>query len=325
MDLPVSKEFILGRKKYKMSSIIINSFFRALTSIDEFEGIKNLTVKQLTTLLVDRLYPEDGVLTWEDDKTLKIKFNGKVPVEEETHAVEVSIPVAEPAVEPEVKEIKVKEVKPKLTKEQKAAEKAEKEAKAAEAKAAKELKAAEAKAAKETKAAKPKAAKAKASAEPVVAEPVVAEPVVAEPVVAEPVVAEPVAEPKATKPKVAKAKFVGNLEKLNPTQDKLWKKVAAESKVELTDDHKKRFLAHINELDNTEYNTKKLETWMSEFFTPKEEVKTEEREMYVVEYKGKEYFVDDKEDVYETVPGTDVEKKVGKVGMAYFKDMQMPE
>ena len=289
-----------------MSSIIINSFFRALTSIDEFEGIKNLTVKQLTTLLVDRLYPEDGVLTWEDDKTLKIKFNGKVPVEEETHAVEVSIPVAEP----EVKEIKVKEVKPKLTKEQKAAEKAEKEAKSAEAKAAKELKAAEAKAA---KAAKPKAAKSKPSAEPV-----------AEPVVAEPVVAVPAAEPKATKPKVAKAKFVGNLEKLNPTQDKLWKKVAAESKVELTDDHKKRFLAHINELDNTEYNTKKLETWMSEFFAPKEP-ETEEKEMYVVEYNGKEYFVDNNEDVYETVPGTDVERKVGKVGMAYFKDMQMPE
>ena len=304
-----------------MSSIIINSFYRALTSIDEYEGIKNLTVKQLTTLLVDQLYPEDGVLTWENEKTLKIKFNGKVPVEEETHSVEITIPVAEPVVaekapEPEVKEIKVKEVKPKLTKEQKAAEKAEKEAKAAEAKAAKELKAAEAKAAKELKAAKPKAPKAKESAEPVIAKPVVAEP----PAPAEPVVAEP----KATKPKAVKAKFVGNLEKLNPTQDKLWKKVAAESKVELTDDHKKRFLAHINELDNTEYNTKKLETWMSEFFAPKEP-ETADVEMYVVEYKGKEYFVDDNEDVYETIPGTDSEKKVGKVGLAYFKDMEMPE
>ena len=296
-----------------MSSIIINSFYRALTSIDEYEGIKNLSVKQLTTLLVDQLYPEDGVLTWEDDKTLKIKFNGKVPVEEETQTVEITIPVAEPAepapAESEVKEIKVKEVKPKLTKEQKAAEKAEKEAKAAEAKAAKEQKAAEAKAAKEAKAAaKPKGPKAKESAEP-------------------PAPAEPAApaEPKAAKPKAAKAKFVGNLEKLNPTQDKLWKKVAAESKVELTDDHKKRFLAHINELDNTEYNTKKLETWMSEFFAPKEEPKTADVEMFVVEYKGKEYFVDENEDVYETVPGTEVEKKVGKIGLAYFKDMVMPE
>jgi hypothetical protein len=292
-----------------MSSIIINSFYRALTSIEENEGIKNLSVKQLTTLLVDILYPEDGVLTWENDKTLKIKFNGKVPVEEETHSVEITIPVAEPVApaESEVKEIKVKEVKPKLTKEQKAAEKAEKEA-------AKELKAAETKAAKELKAAKPKGPKAKESAEPVVAKPVVAEPPAPAP-----------AEPKAAKPKAAKSKFVGNLEKLNPTQDKLWKKVAAESKVELTDDHKKRFLAHINELDNTEYNTKKLETWMSEFFAPKEEPKTADVEMFVVEYKGKEYFVDENEDVYETVPGTDVEKKVGKIGMAYFKDMVMPE
>lgn len=252
-----------------MSSIIINSFYRALTNIEENEGIKNLSVKQLTTLLVNQLYPEDGVLTWENEKTLKIKFNGKVPVEEETHSVEITIPVAEPVVEPEVKEVKVKEVKVKLTKEEKEAEKAEK---AAAAKAEKEAKA---------------------------------------------------AEPKEVKPKAVKAKFVGNLEKLNATQEKLWKKVAAESKVELTDDHKKQFLAHINKLDNTEYNTKKLETWMTEFFAPKE-LKTEEKAMFPVEYKGKEYFVDDNGDVYETVPGTDVEKKVGKVGMAYFADMEMP-
>jgi hypothetical protein len=291
-----------------MSSIIINSFYRALTSINENEGIKNLTVKQLTTLLVDILYPEDGVLTWEDEKTLKIKFNGKLPVQEETHQVEVTIPVAEPAPQPapepapqpapEVKEIKVTEPKPKLTKEQKAAEKAEKEAKAAAAKAEKEAKAAKAAAAKAEKEAKAAEAKAAKAAEPKAAEP---------------------------KPKAVKAKFVGNLEKLNATQEKLWKKVAADSKVELTDDHKKQFLAHINELDNTEYNTKKLETWMTEFFTPKEpEVKTKEEEMFVVEYNGKEYAVDNDGNVYETVPGTDVDKKVGKVGMAYFKDMEMP-
>jgi hypothetical protein len=310
-----------------MSSIIINSFYRALTNIDEYEGIKNLSVKQLTRLLVDQLYPEDGVLTWEDEKTLKIKFNGKVPVEEEIHSVEITIPVAEPAEavaepapsEPEVKEIKVKEVKPKLTKEQKAVEKAAKEAKAAETKAAKELKAAEKEAAKEAKAAKPKASKAKAP-EPAPAE---VKPVEVKPAEVKPAEVKP-AEPKVTKPKAAKAKFVGNLEKLNPTQDKLWKKVAAESKVELTDDHKKRFLANINELDNTEYNTKKLETWMSEFFAPKQETETKDVEMFAVDYKGKEYGVDKNGDVYETIPGTDVDKKVGKVGMLYFADMEMP-
>ena len=115
------------------------------------------------------------------------------------------------------------------------------------------------------------------------------------------------------------------MEKLNPTQEKLWKKVAAESKVELTDEHKKQFLAHINELDNTEYNTKKLETWMSEFFAPKEEPKTAEVEMFAVDYKGKEYGVDKNGDVYETIPGTDVDKKVGKVGLAYFAEMEMPK
>ena len=299
MDLSLPNKVNVGQK-VKMSSIIINSFYRALTSIEENEGIKNLTVKKLTTLLVDILYPEDGVLTYEDDKTLKIKFNGKVPVEEETHTVEITIPVAEPvapepvAPEPEVKEVKVKETKPKLTKEQKEAEKAEKaaaakaekEAKAAAAKAEKEAKAAEAKAEKEAKAAEAKAAK-------------------------------------ASEPKVAKAKFVGNLEKLNATQEKLWKKVAAEAKIDLTDDHKERFLAHLNDIDKTEYNTKKLETWMSEFFAPKE-TKTEEKAMFGVEYKGKDYFVDDNGDVYETIPGTDVDKKVGKVGMAYFADMEMP-
>jgi hypothetical protein len=302
MDLGFFRKTIVGRKKYKMSSIIINSFYRALTSIEENEGIKNLSVKQLTTLLVDILYPEDGVLTWENDKTLKIKFNGKVPVEEETHSVEVTIPVAEPA-DSEVKEIKVKEVKPKLTKEQKAEAKAAKEQKAAEAKAAKAAKAA----------AKPKGPKVKESAEP--------------PAPAEPAPAEPTpAEPKAAKPKPAKAKFVGNLEKLNPTQEKLWKKVAAEAKVELTDDHKKQFLAHINELDNTEYNTKKLETWMSEFFAPKQEKKTADVAMFEVPYKGKDYLVDDDGNVYEETTGDGlVEKKVGKVGLAYFKDMQMPE
>ena len=299
MDLGFSNETKVGQKE-RMSSIIINSFYRALTSIDEYEGIKNLTVKQLTTLLVDQLYPEDGVLTWEDEKVLKIKFNGKVPVEEETHSVEITIPVAEPvpepAPQPEVKEIKVKETKPKLTKEQKEAEKAEKaaaakaekEAKAAAAKAEKDAKAAEAKAEKDAKAAEAKAAK-------------------------------------AAEPKAAKTKFVGNLEKLTATQEKTWKKLAAESKIEITDDHKKRFLAQLNDMDKTEYNSKKLETWMTEFFTPKEpEVKTKEEEMIAVEYKGEEYWVNSEGNVYKTLPGTNVDKYEGKVGMAYFADMEMP-
>ena len=140
----------------------------------------------------------------------------------------------------------------------------------------------------------------------------------AEPKAAEPKAAEPKA--KATKPK-----FAGNLEKLNATQDKMWKKVAANANVTLTDDHKQRFITQMNEMDNTVYNTKKLEAWMTEFFTPnKPEMKTADVAMFPVEYKGKEYFIDDDGNVYEIIPGTDIHKKVGNVGMAHFSGLEMP-
>jgi len=201
-----------------MSAIIINCFYRALTSIDEFEGIKNLSVQQLTRLLVDRLYPEDGVLVWENEDTLKIR---RTPVVQA-----VTVPVEAPAVvATEVKEVKVKEVKPKLTKEEKAAAKAAKP---------------------------PKAAKA---------------------------------------PKEPKAKFVGNLEKLTPTQDKLLKKTAADGNVQFAIDTKAKFIAFVNTMDNKDFNAKKLEEHMKAFFAPKApEVK--DAECVEVEFKGKTYWVD---------------------------------
>ena len=280
-----------------MSSIIINSFYRALTSIDEFEGIKNLTVKQLTRLLVDQLYPEDGVLVWENEDTLKIRRTPAVQ--------EVTVPVA-PA-EPEVKEIQVKEVKPKLTKEEKAAAKVAKEA----AKAVKDA----AKVAKDA---------AKASKVPKVKEPAPVEPVVV-PVPA-PAPA-PAPAPEAPKVKEPKAKFIGNLEKLTPTQDKLLKKTATEGNVELASDAKTKFIAFVNAMDNKDFNAKKLEEHMKAFFAPKApEVK--DTECVEVEYKGNTYWVDvSNGDVYESEKqdnGEDIDKKVGKVGLLKFADMKMP-
>jgi len=303
-----------------MSSIIINSFYRALTSIDEFEGIKNLTVKQLTRLLVDQLYPEDGVLVWENEDTLKIR---RTPaVQEVTVPVAPAEPVVAPA-EPEVKEIQVKEVKPKLTKEEKAAAKVAKEA----AKAVKDA----AKVAKDA---------AKASKVPKVKEP---EPVVPV-VVPAPAPVEPapapeapkVKEPKESKaktpkepkePKEPKAKFVGNLEKLTPTQDKLLKKTATEGNVELASDAKTKFIAFVNAMDNKDFNAKKLEEHMKAFFAPKT-VEEKDADCVEVEYKGKTYWVDvNSEDVYETEiqeDGSEIDKKVGKVGLLKFADMKMP-
>jgi translation initiation factor 1 (eIF-1/SUI1) len=314
-------------KQAKMSSIIINSFYRALTSIEENEGIKNLSVQQLTKLLVDILYPEDGVLVWENEDTLKIRRTPAVQ--------EVTVPVIPAAAE--VKEIQVKEVKPKLTKEEKAAAKVAKDA----AKAVKDA----------AKAAKDAAKEAKTKApEPVVAapEPVVAvpepeapkaketKPKAAKTKAPEPVVAVPEPEaPKAkeTKPKAAKepkepkAKFVGNLEKLTPTQDKLLKKTATESNVEIATDSKTKFITFVNAMDNKDFNGKKLEEHMKAFFAPKTVVE-KDADCLSADYKGKTYWVDiNNADVYETEiqeDGSEIDKKVGTVGLAYFADMKMP-
>jgi translation initiation factor 1 (eIF-1/SUI1) len=305
-----------------MSAIIINCFYRALTSIDEFEGIKNLSVQQLTRLLVDQLYPEDGVLVWENEDTLKIRRTPAVQA--------VTVPVEAPAViATEVKEVKVKEVKPKLTKEEKAA----------------------AKAAKPPKAPKVKATEPVPEPTPVVPAPVVPapeEPKVEEvkkaakapkvktpepkPVVPTPVVPAP-EEPKveevkkaAKAPKEPKAKFVGNLEKLTPTQDKLLKKTAADGNVQFAIDTKAKFIAFVNAMDNKDFNAKKLEEHMKAFFAPKA-VEVKDADCLATEFKGKEYWVDvNNGDVYESEihEGSEIDKKVGKVGLLYFADMKMP-
>ena len=319
-----------------MTSIIINSFYRALCKINDFKPIKEMDMKQLATLLMDELYPEDGYITLEDSPRASLRVHlephfldrvrdqcakgiglidamtnaGFKAEDAEPPKQEVVVPVAAPA--PEAPK---PAPKPKQTEEEKAAEKAAKEAKAAEEKAAKEAKAAEEKAAKEEKAAADKLAKeAKAAEEKAVKEAKAA--------------ADKLAKEEAKK--IPKPKFVGNLEKLNPTQEKTWKKVAADAKVELTDDHKKRFLAEMNALDNKIYNLKKLEEHMAEFFAPKPEPEpqTKEEEMLSAEYKGKEYWVNKEGVVHETETmedGTEIDKKVGQVGMAYFAEMEQPK
>jgi hypothetical protein len=297
-----------------MTSIIINSFYRALCSINDYTPIKDMDMKKLAVTLVDALYPEDGYVTLEDDPRgnfrmhLNDKFMDRMRAEvakgltvaeaiETTGLKEEKQEATVPITVPEVKEVKVKPPpkpkaapKPKLTPEEEAAAKAEKEAKAAADKAAKEAKTAADKAAKEAQKAAEKAAKEEAK--------------------------------KAPKPK-----FVGNIEKLNPTQDKTWKKIAADAKVDLTDDHKKRFIAAVNALDHTVYNQKKLEVHMAEFFEPKP-VETKEEAMVSVEFNDKEYWVNKEGVVHETIKqpdDTEIDKKVGHVGMAEFAEMKMPD
>ena len=342
-----------------MTSIIINNFYRALLRIEEEEGFSKYNAKTLAVRLVDDLYPEDGYITLEDDPrgNFRIHMNDTfldrmkadiakgLSISEalESHGIEpdekskqvATVPIAEPEpVKPaDTKEIKVKEVKPKLSKEQKEAEKAAKEAeklakaeKAAADKAAKEAKAkadAEAKEAKkkadeEAKAAKEAKAKADAEAKAAKAAEDTSDEDIKKLKEAKP------AEPKKAAP--AKPKFVGNMEKLTPTHDKLFKKVAADLNVELAADAKKKFLAQVNALDNKDFNAKKLEEHMKAFFAPAPP-ETKEEECDPVEYKGKSYWVSANGTVYETEvqeDGEEIDKKVGMVGMAYFADMEMP-
>ena len=342
-----------------MTSIIINNFYRALLRIEEEEGFSKYNAKTLAVRLVDDLYPEDGYIALDDDPrgNFRIHMNDTfldrmkadiakgLSISEalESHGIEpdekskqvATVPIAEPEpVKPaDTKEIKVKEVKPKLSKEQKEAEKAAKEAeklakaeKAAADKAAKEAKAkadAEAKEAKkkadeEAKAAKEAKAKADAEAKAAKAAEDTSDEDIKKLKEAKP------AEPKKAAP--AKPKFVGNMEKLTPTHDKLFKKVAADLNVELAADAKKKFLAQVNALDNKDFNAKKLEEHMKAFFAPPPP-ETKDEEMLGAEWKGKEYWVNKSGEVYEDVvleSGETVGKKVGNVGMAYFAGMDMP-
>jgi len=293
-----------------MTSIIINNFYRALLRIEEEEGFAKYTAKTLAVRLVDDLYPEDGYITVDDSprtnkkhiwiqlgpKTMEAVLESwKEATSEESVAEdqvmpeksEATIPVAEPVPEPTPAPAEVKEVKVKDTK-----KKMTKEEKEAE-KAAKEKEKADAKAAKEKEKADAKAAKEKE---------------------------------KADKKAAPKPKFVGNIEKLNPTQDKLLKKVAADMKVELAADAKTKLVEHLNALDNKDFNAKKLEEHIKEFLTPK--VETKDEEMWDVDYKGKNYGVNDKGEVYEDQTldsGEVVAKKVGNVGMAHFAELKHPK
>jgi hypothetical protein len=129
---------------------------------------------------------------------------------------------------------------------------------------------------------------------------------------------------KAAKVKPAKVKAEVNIEKLNPTQTKLFKKVL-EGKD--SDENKKAFLEQMNALSSDEYNSKKMEDHMKSFLAglvpeAEPEAETEELECDVVEFKGKEYSVSADGTVYDEIDGA--YKKVGMVGMADFADMKIP-
>lgn len=140
-------------------------------------------------------------------------------------------------------------------------------------------------------------------------------------------------------PAAAKKAEDANLAKVDPTWRKHLKTGAKAQKVEVTKEMEAALLTHLNGLTKEEFNAKKAEEHVSTFLgrsnaaaAPAEETKMPTN-LTVVEFEGKEYFVNEEtkrvyvgegEEDPETGGWTHYEP-IGYVGMEPFADMEIPE
>lgn len=138
-------------------------------------------------------------------------------------------------------------------------------------------------------------------------------------------------EKKKPAPRKPKAKAPGvNIKSLNKTQEKKLEKVTKDHKLETT---KEGLLEYLNSLTPEDFDAKKFEDHILDCFKPKP--KEEEKvavEFVVVEFEGKDYYVDEKTkkvclpkgepDAEGNYPGWE---HVGYVGMSAFEKMVIPE
>ena len=253
----------------------------------------------------------------------------------------VATPAPAPAPAPDTKEVKVdkkaskeaeKAAKEEAKKAAKEAEKAAKEeAKKAEKAAKEEAKKAE-KAAKDAaeKAAKEAAKEAEKAAKE-------AEKAAKE---AEKAAKEPVKE--AEKPKKAKkeaAPSSSNLAKIDPT----WRKTLKEADKDHAKELEPELLKYLNAMSKESFNARGAKDHVADFLASRQgtnaaaeavpepaAAEAEEVDFEVVEFQGKEYYVNpDTKRVYEGEMDEDgnlkVTRPVGYVGMADFKEMELPE
>ena len=136
-------------------------------------------------------------------------------------------------------------------------------------------------------------------------------------------------EPKKKPGRKPKAKVEGvNIADLNAGQKKKLKQVTDEMKVE---GDKAVLLTYLNELTPEEFDSKKFEDHVRSCFTPpKPAVEKVEAELVIVEFEGKEYYVnEDSKRVY--VPKGEADQDgqysgwegVGYVGMGVFAEMSL--
>ena len=143
---------------------------------------------------------------------------------------------------------------------------------------------------------------------------------------------EPPKEKKPRKPKAEKPAEGANLAKIDPT----WRKHLKNADKEHAKELEPELLKYLNGLSKEEFDSKKAEEHVAAFVAsraakPEDDGKVE-ADLVVVEFNGKEYFVNpETKRVYEGEGECDAEgnwtsyKGVGYVGMAAFAEMKLEE
>ena len=130
----------------------------------------------------------------------------------------------------------------------------------------------------------------------------------------------------AEKPLPASPKLDVNVPKIDPT----WRKCLKEADKEHAKELEPELLKYLNSISNAAFNDRTAKQHVAEFLAsraPAPAAPMEPIDLEVVEFKGKEYYVNrETKRVYVGVYGEDGELKVtdgvGYVGMAEFKDME---
>ena len=141
--------------------------------------------------------------------------------------------------------------------------------------------------------------------------------------------AEPAKEKKPRKPKADKPAEGANLAKIDPT----WRKHLKNADKEHAKELEPELLKYLNGLSKEEFDAKKAEEHVAEFVASrKPDDGKVEADLTVVEFNGKEYYVNpETKRVYEGEGECDAEgnwtsyKGVGYVGMAAFAEMKLEE
>ena len=120
-----------------------------------------------------------------------------------------------------------------------------------------------------------------------------------------------------------------NVPKIDPT----WRKCLKEADKEHAKELEPELLKYLNSISNAAFNDRTAKQHVAEFLAsraPAPAAPMEPIDLEVVEFKGKEYYVNrETKRVYVGVYGEDGELKVtdgvGYVGMAEFKDMELDD